>query len=970
MPESLQKLAPIAAVCSATEMMSCIARAQVLLSQTEDQRLDTAINDALALIGDLFNADRSYVFQFTDPLFVCNTHEWCAPGIRALKSELQQESYYVGELFWAAFHEQGALLLHDTATVPVGSDLRALLIEQDVQSLIAVPVWRDKQIAGFVGMDFCRQQRRFSSSDAECLQSFAATLGATLRIRELNRAKAQTEADLRAANDRLAAMIKALPELLVETNRNGLVTAFHQSTPMTLALSPVEVIGKPPEDFLPANAAAICREAMAQVDRAGWSDTFVYSLQIGDQEKHFTLHATSKGNAGETQGKGYIFVVRDVTESHRQDMHIRQLGRVAELSTNLIFLTDAARSVTWINPASTWRTGYRLEDAIGKRPSEILGLSIHDPESAARVCAKLDRGEDIHEDLQAASKTNIPYWVSLNVQKLCDSDGTVQGFMVVGTDVTAHKLAETRALRDRTSAMNALNEGIAIIQPDGIFAYLNPALRSFLNVPGNAPAETMSWQDISPDGFNRQLVGMLPKLYADGIWRGQISYSEIETTERHFDISISVQEDGSFLFIAHDITARKQAEREQALLREQLQIAQSRQLVSQLASGLAHDVANVLAVISGVIETVRPVQRPDAARALERIDTAATQAQALVKNLSQLGRRSATPSVLDLRPLLEQAAELVRPSLGNGARLDLNLPATPVEVLGESTGIMQVLLNLMLNARDSLCRETGAAGRISVRLEPIDPLARLPETEVGQILPGNAYAMIEVVDTGVGLDEHQIASMFRPYFSTKGQNGVGLGLSIVADILASTMGAIHVDSQLGHGTRIQVFWPASKPADEERAAPSDLTLPVPAPLRGYHILLVDNDDSDLMRMAQILTTAGAEVASCIDPRDAVAALRASPDEWDIVVTDHDMGPMSGRQLARSLHRISPNLPIILATGTGALQSGSKSAQFEFISILRKPVTEAVIVAVLLGAVLRRKHTSQAAAHDDKILVSG
>ena len=936
----------------------------MLLSRCNLPDIDAHIQHALALIGGAFGADRAYVFKFTDPLFLCNTHEWCAPGIRGVKSELQEAPYAIAEPFWTAFGTQGALLMHDIASLPAGTDMRTVLTEQGIRSLIAVPIWQNRQLAGFTGMDFCRAKRQFSASDAAHLQGFATTLGFALHACELTRHKRQTEADLRAANDRLSAMVNALPELLVETNRNGLVTSFHQSAPMTLALSPVEVIGKPPEALMPAHVAAMCRKAMAQVDASGWSETFVYSLMIGAEEKHFALHATAKGHAHAPRSNGYIFVVREVTESHRQDMHIRQLSRVAELSTNLIMLTDADRRITWINPTSTRRTGYTLEDAIGKRPSEILDLARYDPDRAGAICAKLDAGDDIHEDVQAANKTGIPYWVSLNVQRLTDADGTVQGFMVVGTDVTAHILAETRALRDRSSAMNALSEGIAIIQPDGCVAYMNPALRSFLNIAEDTPVDTLSWHDISPDGFNRQLVGMLPQLYADGVWRGEISLTGIAPEECHLDISISVQEDGSFLFISHDITARKIAERDQALMREQLQVAQSRQLVAQLAGGLAHDVANVLAVISGVIETLRPAQRPEARRALERIDAAATQAQALVTNLSQLGRRSTTRSLIDLRVLVQQAAELVRPSLGTHARLELELPQKPVSVMGDRTGIMQVLLNLLLNARDALRMDAGLMDQITLRLHPPRTLDTVPGTDVGQITPGLDYAMIEITDSGIGLDDTSKAMMFTPYFSTKGQNGVGLGLSIVADILTSNLGAIRITSQRDHGTQVQVYWPVCAQMDDAQAEGQGRRAPDAAPLAGCHILLVDDDDAELMRVAQLLTAAGAEVASCIDPRDALAAVRDSPQEWDVIITDQDMGPMTGQKLARKIHAISPNLPIILATGAGPLQSATKSAHSEFTSILRKPVPEAVIVAVLLDAVLRRKHTSQAAAYVD------
>ncbi|MCC5956223.1 MAG: PAS domain-containing protein [Natronohydrobacter sp.] len=947
---------------------AAVAQAQTLLQRADVARLDDTIQTMLQMIGQAFPADRAYVFMLRDQIFVNNTHEWFADGVAPVQAENQKLNYSTGEFFWTAFKTQGFLHLTDTSALPLNSELRAIMTAQNVKSLIAVPFFHDADLAGFLGFDLCRQQRNFTLTETNALQGLAATLSLALKLRDTEQARLRLDADLRAANERVAAMIDSAPELLVETDRMGVIVAFHQSAPLTFALSPVEVIGHPPEACLPEAVAALCRKAMVQVNQRGWSDTFDYPLVIDGVTKRFSLHATARQNARTGARKGYIFVIRDITDSYLQAQHNRTLSRVAELSTNLIMLTDAERRITWINPAGVARTGFSLAHARGRRPSEILRLPDAAPDIVQTLCAQLRNGEDINEEVQALSKTDMPYWINLNVQKLQDADGVIQGLMLVASDVTAQKLAESRALRDRATAMDALREGIAIIQPDGRISYVNPVLRGALHLPDDMPTEALSWPEISPDLFNRQLVSLLPQLYEKGIWRGDITLPDPELGERHFDISLTLQADGGALFLSRDISDRKAAERNQALLREQLQLAQSRQLVAQLASGLAHDVANVLAVITHALNLLRPARSAKEASALSRIEAATTQAQALVGNLSRLGGRSTDAGQIDLRPLLEQAADLARPSLGTGTKLHLDLPQTPIEIHGDSTAVMQVFLNLILNARDALCRDADLPGRISLSLTKTRTGTSPPVAEIGQLRADRPYVLFEITDTGEGMDAARKSAMFDAYFSTKGANGIGLGLSIVAEILSAAAGAIRVSSQPGQGTTVQVYWPADPPTTPDAGHPAPESRD--KPLSGRTILLVDDDDTVLQHLSHVLVRAGAEVASTTNPRDALAAFRAAPEDWDMVIIDHDMTPMTGLELARKFHQIDANLPIILATGAAALQSAPEYAQTDIAFRLRKPVCDNVLVAVILDILLRRAPFGHSAAYADATSDSG
>ncbi len=936
------------------------AAAQALLQHAAGFDRDPEILPALARIGRAAGADRAYVFRVSDIVHVENTHEWCAEGILAMQAELQQIPFTVGEAFWSGFRRAGYFLLEDVEALAYGSELRQSLVEQGIRSLIAAPLWRDGQAHGFVGLDYVRRKRCFAAVEIAQLQGFAATLDLALLSHERKQLNIRLQADVQSARDRIAAMISALPELLFETDGSGIVTGFHQSRPLTFALAPEEVIGRPLASILPRHLVGICEQAMEQARQSGWSEMYDYALRIDGAMKRFALHVTSSGDARERRPQGFLFVVRDITESDMQDTRIRQLGQAAELSTNLIMLTGADRRITWMNQASVTRSGIALKDAIGELPSDILRYSADDGGLQLReFCAILDQGADIQQEVRALDHRGLPYWLDLNVQPLRNRDGEIQGYMVVGSDVTFRKLAEVRALRDRQNTMDASRDAIAIVQPNGRLVYLNPLFRDLLGIARDAPAETLIWQDISPETFAPDLQIILPQLYSRGDWTGEVTLHVTNGSDRYFDTSMSVQDDGSFLIIAREITDRKAAEMQQALLREKLQIAQSRQLVAQLAGGLAHDVANVLAVITQSLEILRPVVPAAASISLERIEVAAEQAQSLVGNLTRLGQRSTARNRIALDQSIAQAADLLRPSLGPDVALHLNLPSSMLAVTGGQTAVMQVMLNLMLNARDAICTQArdGHAEHIRVTLRQATAVDRTPPLDLGVLLDGHDYAVVEIADSGPGIAPEIRYQMLNPYFTTKGAKGAGLGLSIVSDILLQHAGALRVTSLPEQGTVFTVFWPMHDPLSDARAASAKTT---DTPLDGMQVLLVDDDDTTLKTFSRVLVRAGADPVCCIDPYEALQTFAADPQTWDAVVTDHDMAGMTGSELASELHKLDSALPVILVTGANRLPSAGNPA---IVTTLRKPVANELLVAALGNAKRRSAKGARDETHD-------
>lgn len=935
--------------------MQSLADAHELLQRGNPDRLDRDINTVLQLVGRGFGADRAYLFQMKDMLFVQNTHEWTAPGATSVQADLQETPYHIGEMLWSAFRKHRVFLMHDAKTIAAGSDFHKMVVQQDIKSMFAAPLWSGNEISGLVGLDYCKSARRFSAADSAALRSLAASLGLALQRRDVEKKCNHLTAEVQAVNDKMSSMVLALPELLIETDQEGIVVGFYQRPSLIFALSPDEVIGLPPEAFLPAHVARIVRKAMAQVDAEEWSQTFSYSIEIDGQRKRFTLHATRRGKRYLARSRGYLFFVRDITETYHQSNRMHLLAQAAELSSNLVMLTDEEQRITWMNPATVARTGMSLDAAMGQHPCDILRLSEVTGSPVDDMRSRLEMTGQVNKDMAALSWTGLPYWIDLNFQPLRDAEGEIQGYMAVAYDVSAHKLANARALREHAHAMEMSEDAIAISHPDGRFSYMNPALRRVLNIPADASVETLTWASINPPSVNERFTSIIPDLYAHGQWSGEIAFPQDNAPDRYFDLSIWVQDDGCFLSIARETTARKAAEKHNALLREQLQIAQSRQQFAQLAGGLAHDINNYIAVIMHGVDALKSEASPNVIDSIERMETATRQVLSLAQNMCKLGSRATERIRTEIRPIVRQATDLLRPSLGGDATLSLNLPDEAMYIQCDPTEIMQALLNLLINARDALPDDPSADRRIEVKISEFHLSENIIDADVGTICRQKRYTRIEIRDTGMGLDDYVKARIFDPYFTTKGERGTGLGMSIVSRILVANHAALRICSEPGEGTSMQVYWPIASDT-EQGLQPAVLSADQRNELLdGMTILLVDPDDTCLDEVADLLTAAGAEVVSCLNAEDAIESLSEDPFLCDVVVFNAKKGMAEAKELKETVLHSASGVQMVLTIDEKKSHFAIDEVQNENMSILQQPLSESLLVEALHRAKLRIKN---------------
>ena len=349
-----------------------------------------------------------------------------------------------------------------------------------------------------------------------------------------------------------------------------------------------------------------------------------------------------------------------------------------------------------------------------------------------------------------------------------------------------------------------------------------------------------------------------------------------------------------------DMTAKRRVQ-------EEVVHAQRIEAVGRVAGGVAHDFNNLLSVINGYCEILgsKPAMRRLAAREIGEIHRAGRTAAGLVRQLLAFSRRQALhPQVVSLNQLVRDNAPILAKLLRPGKTLALDLRAEPDRAKVDPTQIQQVLLNLILNARDALAPGGEAAIRTSYREIAVGRNRRLTD------LPPGRYVVLAVSDNGAGMDESAQAHLFEPFFTTKEQGkGTGLGLALVYGVVQQSGGHIFVESAPAAGTTFEIYRPAVRdPAPRGDPLPAEL----PA-TRGHEtVLLVEEDQVVRKMVAGILTADGYQVLDAALPAEALRLARRAGKPIELLIAPLQSPGDDSEKLAHALHAANSRLRILAA----------------------------------------------------------
>lgn len=391
---------------------------------------------------------------------------------------------------------------------------------------------------------------------------------------------------------------------------------------------------------------------------------------------------------------------------------------------------------------------------------------------------------------------------------------------------------------------------------------------------------------------------------------------------------------------------KEKAEALAALRESQEQLRQSQKLegIGQLAGGIAHDFNNLLTVINGFTALAMKDLPPDGLirSNLEEVKKAGERASALTRQLLAFSRKQVLqPEVLNLDSVVVEMEKMLRRVIGENIDLRAVLEPQLGNVKADPGQIEQIILNLIVNARDSMPN----GGKVTIETDNVYLDEEYAKHHLGAH-PGH-YVMLAVSDTGTGMDEKTRARIFEPFFTTKELGkGTGLGLSTIYGIVKQSGGNIWVYSEVGRGTTFKIYLPRVDEAAQECRRISAAEESV----RGTEtILLVEDEDMVRKLTQQILKASGYRVLEAANGGEALQFCERHDGPIDLLLTDVIMPEMSGRELAKRLHRNQPELRVLFMSGYtddaivhhGVLEEGA--------NFIQKPFTPEVLATKVRDA---------------------
>ena len=378
--------------------------------------------------------------------------------------------------------------------------------------------------------------------------------------------------------------------------------------------------------------------------------------------------------------------------------------------------------------------------------------------------------------------------------------------------------------------------------------------------------------------------------------------------------------------IAKDITERKQLERE-------FRQAQKMEAIGNLSSGIAHDFNNLLMGITGCTDVaLSKLEAEHSARSyIAEIKKAALRGSSLTRQLLAFTRkREVEPRVVEFNEVVHEAENLLRPLVSEDIHFTVDVADEPLHVECDPGQIVQVLVNLAINARDAMPE----GGRLEVHTQTVDFEAQ--DARLFGALTSGSYVELTVRDTGTGIDPDVLPHIFEPFFTTKdvGQ-GTGLGLASIYGIVKQARGEVTVDSTVGEGTTFRVFLPRTFEPSEATQEGEEISLEG----HGETVLVVEDDSLVRMTVRGYLERGGYRVLDAEDGAQAITVARQTPHQIDLLVTDMVLPGLKGPEVARRVGANQPNVRVLYMSAhpTDALQASGRLAPDA--ESLQKPFTE-------------------------------
>ena len=636
-----------------------------------------------------------------------------------------------------------------------------------------------------------------------------------------------------------------------------------------------------------------------------------------------------------------------MTEEHLDDatkvrrMVEMQLAAIVSSSDDAIIGKDLDGLVTSWNQGAERTFGYTASEMVGSSILRLIPADRRNEEDL--ILEKIKRGERI-DRFETLRRTKDGRLISVSVTSspIKDANGRIVGASKVARDITELKRVEEQVREKEENYRTLADSGMALIWTSGLDKKCDYFNQPWLKFTGRTLDQELGdgWAEgVHPDDLARCF-----KIYTEAFERRE-SFSMDYRLRRHDGEFRWIQDVGTprhdsrgiFLgYIGHclDITERMREEEERARLKEQINQARKMESVGQLAGGVAHDFNNLLMVIQGHISLLLKRMPPEAPERnkIEEIRKAANRGAALTRQLLTFGRKQVTQVCrIQINEIVEEILKMIGQILGEDIRVIMECAPHLGLVMMDPGQIQQVLMNLVVNARDAM----PGGGTLTIETANV----RVPSEASASFVdvPGGDYAMIVVRDTGLGMTPEVQSHLFEPFFTTKERGkGTGLGLAVVYGIVKQAGGYIAVQSEAGKGATFRILLPEVRKTEAsiKKALESDKS-----PVGGTETILLVEDEEALRKVTtEILRSAGYRVIHAGGAEEALRILRDPKVPIRLMLSDVVMPGMQGPDLAAKAQLLRPELKVVLMSGYSE-DKIMNQILLESMAFLAKPISD-------------------------------
>ena len=781
----------------------------------------------------------------------------------------------------------------------------------------------------------------------------------------------QVERALRESEESLAITMNSIGDAVIATDTRGQVTRMNPVAESLTGWTLADARGKHldqvfrifhEETRAPAESPveSVLRDGVV----VGLANHTV--LVARDGSEHAIADSGAPIRDGNGALRGVVLVFRDQTDERNAERSLRdseaRKGAILSAALDCIVTVDSAGLITEFNPAAERTFGHSRAVAIGKPLVELL----IPPSLRARHLVGFQRflttgasvilGKRIEVPALRADGSEFP--VELAVVPIT-SDGAPM-FTAYIRDLTERNRA-VEALRSSEARFSHLaDSGIIGVVVADTLGNVHEANDAFLDIVGFSREEltsgTVRWADLTPHEWRQMDAAAVRELQTTGVQRPrEKEYLHKDGSRVPILVGAAMLDELRCIGFVLDLSDRKRAEEvgaravrvakkesadreraEEALRQteEQLRQSQKMEAIGALTGSIAHDFNNLLSVILSYAELLlQDLQAADPMHAdLEQIAAAGKRAADLTQQLLAFSRQQVLqPKVVNLNDAITGMARMLERLIGEDIELAIQLRSARGEVVVDPGQIDQVLLNLVVNAREAMPR----GGMLTIETADVD-LDQGYASAHWEAAPG-AYVMLSVSDTGAGMDRATQARIFEPFFTTKEKGkGTGLGLSTVFGIVKQSGGSVYVYSEPECGTSFKIYLPrasvSSRASERIRAAATSL--------RGTEtVLLVEDEESVRSLASAILRRNGYHVLEAATGGDALLICEQYAGQVHLLLTDVVMPRMSGRQLWERLAPLRPSTRVLFMSGytdDAVVRHGVLSSSISFIQKPLRP----------------------------------